>query len=356
MPDSHERTSRATRAGRAAADASSPALLASSASSALRPATLIGRLREAIRARHYSRRTEEAYVGWVRRFIVWSGRRHPRELGAGDVRRFLSRLATVRRVSASTQNQALSALVFLYREVLADPLPEVEGVVRAKRPRRLPVVLTRAEASSVIERLQGPTRLVAILLYGSGLRLLEALTLRVKDLDFDKGQLTVRGGKGNKDRVTVLPAVAAPALRAHLARVRRLHVRDLAAGAGAVELPDALARKYPNAAREWSWQWVFPATRVYRDPATGDRRRHHLHETAVQRAVKEAMLAAEITKRASCHTFRHSFAIHLLEDGYDIRTVQELLGHTDVSTTMIYTHVLNRGGLGVVSPLDRRRG
>ncbi|HEX6533147.1 MAG TPA: integron integrase [Gemmatimonadaceae bacterium] len=317
---------------------------------------MLGRVREAIRARHYSRRTEEAYVGWVRRYIAWSGRRHPRELGASDVRRFLSGLATERRVSASTQNQALSALLFLYGNVLGRPLPEVRGIVRAKRPHRVPVVLTRGEARAVIERIDGPARLVALLLYGAGLRLLEALTLRVKDIDFDQRRIVVRGGKGGKDRITVLPAAVVSPLRAHLARVHELHVRDLASGAGAVELPEAFSRKHTGAAREWRWQWIFPAARQYVHPITRERRRHHLHESAVQRAVKMAILAAGTTKRASCHTFRHSFATHLLEDGYDIRTVQELLGHRDVSTTMIYTHVLNRGGLGVMSPLDRPSG
>ena len=273
-------------------------------------------------------------------------------MGAREAGAFLTSLAADRGVSASTQNQALSALLFLYREVLGDPLPFVEGVVRARRPHRLPVVLTRHEVRAVLGHLAGPARLVALLLYGGGLRLLEALTLRAKDVDLAGGELLVRGGKGAKDRRTVLPTVASRPLTAHLERVRRLHARDLARGAGRVALPGALAAKYPAAAREWGWQWVFPAARVYRDAATGEVRRHHLHESAVQRAVRAAVLRAGVAKPATCHTFRHAFATHLLEDGYDIRTVQELLGHADVRTTMIYTHVLNRGGRGVRSPAD----
>ena len=315
---------------------------------------LLTTLRASLRVRHYSPRTEEAYVAWVRRFVRFHEFRHPRELGPCAVAAFLSDLATRRRVSASTQNQALAALLFLYREVLREPSPGLEGVIRAKRPHRLPVVLSRDEAHAVLAELSGAPRLVALLLYGSGLRLLEALRLRVKDLDLARGELTVRAGKGDKDRRTVLPAAAAVPLREHLARVRALHARDLARGAGRVALPGALERKLPQAGREWGWQWVFPATTHYRDRETGERRRHHLHESAVQRAVREAVLKAGISKRATCHTFRHSFATHLLEDGYDIRTVQELLGHNDVRTTMIYTHVLNRGGRGVRSPLDSR--
>jgi integron integrase len=309
-------------------------------------------VREAIRLRHYSRRTEEAYLRWVVRFVRFHGTRHPRELGGREIEGFLSSLAVRGGVSAATQNQARAALVFLYRDVLRTPVPLIEDVVRAKRPVRLPVVLTRQEVRDVIARLDGQPRLVALLLYGAGLRLLEALTLRVKDIDLEAGQLLVRNGKGSKDRVTVLPRTAIEPLRLQLERVRQMHQRDLAAGGGRVVLPGALEEKYPAAGRDWVWQWVFPASSRYRDAATGERRRHHLHESAVQRAVRAAVLRAQIPKRASCHTFRHSFATHLLADGYDIRTVQELLGHADVRTTMIYAHVLNRGGRGVRSPAD----
>jgi integron integrase len=278
--------------------------------------------------------------------------RHPSALGVAEVERFLSMLAEERRVSAATQNQALSALLFLYREVLAEPLPWLEGVVRAKVPQRLPTVLTRDEVRAVLARLPERERLFATLLYGAGLRLLEGLTLRVKDVDFGAAQIIVRGGKGDKDRVVPFPKSVTAELTRHLELVRELHRSDLAAGAGEVVLPNALAAKFPNAGREWRWQYVFPATRTYVERETGKRRRHHLHPTAVQRAVRTAAERAGISKRVSCHTFRHSFATHLLEDGYDIRTIQELLGHKDVSTTMIYTHVLNRGGRGVRSPAD----
>jgi integron integrase len=322
----------------------------------------VRRLRTALRTRHYSRRTEEAYVAWARRYVRFHGLRHPRELGADALERFLSWLAVRGRVSAATQNQARSALVFLYGTVLAGDAEAADvgalvaglgDVVRAKRPVTLPTVLTRAEVRAVLAALDGTPRLVALVVYGSGVRLLEALQLRVKDLDPAQHQLTVRAGKGAKDRVTMLPEAAAAPLARHLARVRALHARDLARGAGTVALPGALARKYPNAEREWGWQWVFPAARPYRDAETGAWRRHHYHESAVQRAVRAAALAAGVTRRVGCHTFRHSFATHLLEDGYDLRTIQELLGHADVRTTMIYTHVLNRGGRGVRSPLDR---
>jgi integron integrase len=310
-------------------------------------------VRAAIRLRHYSPRTERSYVAWIRRFILFNDKRHPEMMGAPEVERFLSGLATARPISASTQNQALAAILFLYKDVLGREIGWVTDVVRAKAPRRLPVVMTRAEVRRVLDRLDGVPRLMATLLYGSGLRLLECARLRVKDLDFETRQIVVRAGKGNKDRVTMLPASAAEPLADHLDAVRRQHEIDVAGGAGWVTLPEALARKYPNAGREWPWQWVFPATRPYTDTHTGRHHRHHLHETVLQRAVKEAVRAAEIVKPASCHTFRHSFATHLLEDGYDIRTVQELLGHRDVATTMIYTHVLNRGGRGVLSPADR---
>jgi len=292
-------------------------------------------------------------VAWIRRYIVFHGKRHPAEMGAVEVTQFLSSLAQQDHVAASTQNQALSALLFLYRQVLQVEMPWLDNVVRAKRSERLPVVLTREEVRAVIRELQGPPRLMAILLYGAGLRLLECARLRVKDVDFATNQIIVRAGKGDRDRVTMLPAVVRTDLVRHVEMVRRQHEADLRHGAGWVELPWALARKYPNAGREWAWQWVFPATRIYVDRETGQRRRHHLHESVLQRAVKEAVRRAGIAKRATCHTFRHSFATHLLEDNHYIRTVQELLGHRDVSTTMIYTHVLNRGPGGVRSPADR---
>jgi integron integrase len=303
--------------------------------------------------RFYSRRTEKAYVGWIKRYIFFHDKRHPAEMGAEEVRRFLTALAVDGHVAASTQNQALNALLFLYRVVLEQNLPWLDDVIRASRPVRLPVVLTRDEVRRVLERVDGAPRLIVLLLYGAGLRLLEAAQLRVKDVDFTTNQIVIRNGKGAKDRVTMLPATARPGLLQQLDVVRRQHRADLEHGAGWVALPDALARKYPNAGRELGWQWIFPATRHYVDRVTGQRRRHHLHESVVQRAVKKTLRQAGIAKLASCHTFRHSFATHLLEDGHDIRTVQELLGHRDVSTTMIYTHVLNRGPAAVRSPADR---
>ena len=314
---------------------------------------LLDRVREAIRARHYSGRTEKAYVGWIKRYIFFHDKRHPAEMGGAEVTRFLTALAVDGHVAASTQNQALNALLFLYRIVLEQELPWLDDVIRAQRPTHLPVVLTRDEVFRVLARLDGPSRLIVLLLYGAGLRLLEAAQLRVKDVDLGTNQILVRNGKGAKDRITMLPAVAKPGLVGQLDVVRRQHRADLERGAGWVALPDALARKYPNAGRELGWQWVFPATRHYVDRSTGQLRRHHLHESVIQRAVKKALRQAEIAKSASCHTFRHSFATHLLEDGHDIRTVQELLGHRDVSTTMIYTHVLNRGPAAVRSPADR---
>ncbi len=314
---------------------------------------LLDRVRQAIRTRHYSRRTEKTYVAWIRRYIFFHGKRHPAEMGATEVTRFLTSLAVDGNVAASTQNQALSALLFLYREVLAQDLPWLDSVVRAKGAQRLPVVLTRAEVRAVIGELPGTPRLMALLMYGAGLRLLECARLRVQDVDFASNQIVVRGGKGDKDRVTMLPGAVKEDLARHLERAKQQHERDLQCGAGWVELPWALARKYPNAGREWTWQWMFPATRIYVDRLTGQRRRHHLHESVLQRAVREAARRARIAKRATCHTFRHSFATHLLEDNHDIRTVQELLGHRDVSTTQIYTHVLNRGPGGVRSPADR---
>jgi len=313
---------------------------------------LVVRVRRTIRARHYSRRTEQAYVAWVRRFVMFHGKRHPAEMGGAEVEQYLTSLATEGRVSAATQNQASSALLFLYRDVLGRELRLPAGVLRVKVTRSLPVVLTREEVQAVCRQLHGVYRLIALVLYGSGVRLLECLELRVKDVDLARREIRVRRGKGGRDRVTVLPAMICAELSAHLNRVRVRFERDVATGGGKVAMPDAVDRKYPRASREWAWQYVFPATRVYRDSATGELRRHHLHETAVQRAVRAAVLRSTIPKRATCHTFRHSFATHLLESGYDIRTVQELLGHRDVRTTMIYTHVLNRGGLGVRSPAD----
>ncbi len=314
---------------------------------------LIPAVRRVMRTRHLSRLTEEAYVRWIVRYVRFHGVRHPRTLGEKEMREFLSYLAADRNVAASTQSQALAALLFLYVDVLRDPVPWIEDVIRARRPQRLPVVMTREEVRAVLAKMSGSPRLVALLLYGSGLRLMEALRLRVKDVDFGMNQITVRSGKGDRDRVTMLPAAARLALERHVTRVRRLHARDLAAGAGRTILPHSLARKYPNAASELPWQWVFPSTRMAVDPTTRARYRHHLHETVVQREMRDAVKAAGLLKRATCHTFRHSFATHLLEDGHDIRTVQELLGHRNVATTMIYTHVLNRGGLGVKSPVDR---
>jgi integron integrase len=310
-------------------------------------------VRRAIRLRHYSRRTEEAYAGWIRRYIRFHGIRHPDALGPEHITSFLSALATDGHVSASTQNQALCAVLFMYRVVLGRDLGDIQGVVRARALKRLPVVLSRSEVKAVLAHLEGTSQLVVGLLYGGGLRLREALELRVKDLDLERGQVTVRQGKGRKDRVTTLPERLKGGISKHLEETRQLHARDLAMGLGRAPLPDALDRKYPNAATSWPWQFVFPAARICRDPRWGSPCRFHLHESAIQRVVAEAIRAAGIFKKASCHSFRHSFATHLLEDGYDIRTVQELLGHSDVSTTMIYTHVLNRGVLGVRSPADR---
>ena len=317
---------------------------------------LLDQVRDTIRTKHYSFRTEKAYVGWIRRFIVFSGTRHPAELGAAEVGRYLEHLAVRGRVAASTQNQAFSALIFLYTEVLHRKLEGLETVARAKRPQRVPVVLSREEVAGLLRRMEGTPRLMCSLIYGAGLRLLECARLRVKDVDLERGELTVRDGKGRKDRVTVLPSSLDGPLRAQLDRVRRQHQRDIAHGLGSVELPDALERKYPRAPWDLGWQWVFPATRFYDDPRSGRRRRHHLHETILQREFKLAVRLAGLTKPASCHTLRHSFATHLLESGYDLRTIQELLGHSDLNTTMIYTHVLNRGGRGVRSPLDPPTG
>ncbi len=316
-----------------------------------RPPGLVQRYREELQTRHYARRTVKTYELWLRRFLRFHGMRHPRDMGSAEVNAFLTHLAVDLKVSASTQNQALASLLFLYRELLERDL-ELEGVVRARTRRRLPVVLSEAEVRAVRDRLEGQPALVVGLLYGSGLRLMEALRLRVKDLDFERRELTVRDGKGGKDRLTLLPQSLVAELQQHLLGVRRLHQADLAAGWGRVLMPNALARKYPNADREWAWQWVFPQEHRWHDRASGIQGRHHLDPSIVQKAVKRAVAEAGVTKSASCHTFRHSFATHLLERGQDIRTIQELLGHQDVSTTMIYTHVLNRGPLGVRSPAD----
>lgn len=314
---------------------------------------LLHSLRANLRLRHFSPRTEEAYCGWVKRFVKFHALRHPIEMAEPEIRAFLSHLALQRHLSPATQNQALAALAFLYREVLRRPIPGLREFPRARTPTRIPIVLTPAEVYRVLGELRGTGRLVGALLYGSGLRLKECLTLRMKDVDPARGEVRIRRGKGGKDRVTVLPAVVRGAIERQMERVRRRHGKDCEAGGGWVELPDALARKYPQAGRSLPWQWLFPAARVYRDQASGQVRRHHWHESAMQRAMAQAVRASGLTKRATCHTLRHSFATHLLEAGADIRTIQELLGHRDVSTTMLYTHVLNRGALGVRSPADR---
>jgi len=331
---------------------------------------LLDRVREAIRARHYSLRTEEAYVGWIRRFILFHQKRHPIEMAEPEINAFVTHLAVQSSIGASTQTQALSALMFLYRHVLRKPLPDLDTVIRAKRPGRLPSVLTRSEVKRILGRMNGTPRLVATLLYGTGMRLLECLRLRVKDLEFGNNRVIVRDTKGGEDRVVPFPVVARAEMPSWLSRVKRIHDSDLADGFGSVYLPDAIARKFPGSEREWGWQYVFPGEHRSHDPRgkelrrrpgsaapvltpTGQpERRHHLHETVIQRALRRAVLDVGISRRISCHTFRHSFATHLLEEGYDIRTIQELLGHRDVKTTMIYTHVLNRGGRGVRSPVD----
>jgi integron integrase len=317
---------------------------------------LLEQVHEAIRRRYFSPRTEETYVHWIKRFIYFTGKRHPATLGEAEVTAFLNHLAAERHVAAATQNQALSALLFLYKEVLGQELGWLDGLKRPTRPPRLPTVLTVSEVERLLAQLIGTRWLLASLLYGSGLRVIECLRLRVKDVDLSYRQILVRDGKGEKDRVTMLPDKIAEPLRAHLERVRLLHARDLREGYGEVHLPYALARKYPRAAKEWCWQYVFPSKNRSADPDDGVIRRHHLDESVLQRAVKEAARIAGIAKHVNCHTLRHSFATHLLESGYDIRTVQELLGHSDVSTTMIYTHVLNKGGRGVKSPLDSGGG
>ena len=317
-----------------------------------KPPRLLDRVRDEIRARHYSLRTEQTYLHWIKRYILFHGKRHPRDMGAPEVGAFLSSLAVDRNVAAATQNLALSAVLFLYREVLGIDLPWLKDVVRAKKPQRLPTVLTRVETQKLLAELEGTSGLVVRLLYGTGMRLMEGLRLRVKDLDLERRQVTVRGGKGGKDRVTVLPDALVDSLREHLGARRALFEDDRRQKRADVWLPDALSVKFPNAAREWGWQYVFVSKSISIDPRSGAERRHHLDENTIQRQVKRAAQAAGIHKNASPHVLRHSFATHLLESGYDIRTVQELLGHSDVSTTMIYTHVLNRGSRGVRSPLD----
>jgi integron integrase len=321
------------------------------------PPKLLDRMRAAIRTRHYSRRTEDSYLAWAKRFIIFHNKKHPAAMGADEVNAFLTHLAVEQRVSASTQSQALCALIFLYRHVLDDPLRWMDEIVRAQRRERLPVVLARSEVRSLLGAMEGTPRLVASVLYGGGLRLLEGLRLRVKDVDFAANLIIVRQGKGDKDRRTLLPEGIKGPLRQQIEQARRIHQDDLRRGLGAVWLPDALARKYPNAPREFAWQWVFPATRLWIDPETGARGRHHLDESVIQKAVRRASGAARLDKPAACHTLRHSFATHMLEDGYDIRTVQELMGHADVRTTMVYTHVLQQmGRRGVRSPFDHLEG
>jgi integron integrase len=318
-----------------------------------RPAPkLLVQVRHALRSRHYSKRTEDSYVVWIKRYIIFHKVRHPAEMAEAEVNQFLTHLAIKEKVSASTQNQALSALLFLYRYVLDRQLGQLGEVIRARKSKRLPVVLTRAEVKAVLGRLRGEQRLIAVLMYGTGMRLMECLRLRVKDVDFGSDEILIRQGKGDKDRRTMLPVKVKAALLKHLERVKQVHARDLTAGYGRVPLPDALNRKYPNASTDWRWQHVFPQLKRWVNPKTGEQGRHHLDESIIQKAIKTAVGAAGIGKTATSHSLRHSFATHLLQDGYDIRTIQELLGHKDVKTTMIYTHVLNRGGRGVRSPVD----
>ena len=313
---------------------------------------LLDQVRSAIRTKHYSIRAEEAYVTWIKRYILFHKKRHPLKMGEKEIGEFLTHLAVKENVSASTQNQALCAIVFLYKYVLKKELGDFTDLAWAKKPKRLPVVFTREEAKAVLQQLSGTNWLMAMLLYGAGLRLSECLQLRVKDIDFAYKQITVRDSKGGKDRVTMLPEKVIEPLTKHLEKVKKLHEKDLKAGFGMVYLPDALERKYKNANKEWGWQYVFPASQISTDPRSGIRKRHHLYETVLQKAVKEAIRKAGIAKHASCHTFRHSFATHVLENGYDIRTIQELLGHKSVETTMIYTHMMNKGAMGVKSPAD----
>lgn len=313
---------------------------------------LLDQLREALRSRHYSRRTEQTYCQWVKRFIFFHHVRHPAEMAEPEMNQFLTHLAVKEHVSASTQNQALSALLFLYRHVIGREVGDLGEVIRARKPTHLPVVMTRDEVKSVMTNLTGDKWLMASLMYGSGLRLMECLRLRVQDIDFFRNEILVRDGKGAKDRITMLPESLNNPLQEHLKRVKMIHERDLAGGWGRVQMPTALDRKYLNAPKDWRWQWVFPQENRWLNPKTQEQGRHHIDESLVQKAIRDAVAKAGLTKRATCHTFRHSFATHLLEGGYDIRTIQELLGHSDVKTTMIYTHVLNRGPAGVRSPMD----
>lgn len=317
------------------------------------PLPLLEQVRRRVRAKHMSRRTEQAYTHWIKRYILYHNKRHPAEMAAPEVEAFLSWLATDREVSASTQNQALAALLFLYKEVLGLTLPWLDKVTRAKPRERRPVVLSHQEVSALLANMSGVTGLMARLIYGTGMRLMECCQLRIKDIDFHQREITIRAGKGGKDRVTMLPASLLPDLKVHINDIRRYHELDRANNAPGVAMPEALARKYPNAGSSWAWFWCFPADHLSTDPVSGVHRRHHLFEQAVQRAIKRAVQTAGIAKPATTHTLRHSFATHLLMGGYDIRTVQELLGHANVATTMIYTHVLNQGGRGVISPLDR---
>jgi integron integrase len=319
---------------------------------AARQPKLLDCLREALRSRHYSRRTEQTYCAWVKRFIYFHNVRHPKEMSEPEINAFLTHLAIKEKVSASTQNQALSALLFLYRHVLGREIGDLGEVIRARKPKHVPVVMTRDEVKAVLGHLTGDTWLMASLMYGAGLRLMECLRLRVQDIDFARNEITVRDGKGAKDRITMLPESLAKPLQDHLRKVKVTHEKDLAEGWGQVQMPMALDRKYPKAPVDWRWQWVFPQEKRWKNIKSGNQGRHHMDESLVQKAVKDAVANAGLTKRATCHTFRHSFATHLLEGGYDIRTVQELLGHKDVKTTMIYTHVLNRGPAGVRSPVD----
>lgn len=313
---------------------------------------LLDLLREALRSRHYSRRTEQTYCSWVKRFIYFHNLRHPKEMAEPEINAFLTHLAVKEKVSASTQNQALSALLFLYRYVLGREIGNLGEVIRARKPRRLPVVMTSEEVKAVLGQLTGDKWLMASLMYGAGLRLMECLRLRVQDIDFSRSEITVRDGKGGKDRLTMLPESLKGPLQDHLRKVKAIHAKDITDGWGRVQLPMALDRKYPNASADWRWQWVFPQEKRWKNTKSGEEGRHHIDESLVQKAVRDAVAKAGLTKRATCHTFRHSFATHLLEDGYDIRTVQELMGHKDVKTTMIYTHVLNLGPAGVRSPVD----
>lgn len=319
---------------------------------AARAPKLLDQLREALRSRHYSPRTEQTYCQWVKRFIYYHNVRHPGEMAEPEINAFLTNLAVKEKVSASTQNQALAALLFLYRSVLGREIGALGEVIRARKPKRLPVVMARDEVKAVLDRLTGDKWLMSSLMYGTGLRLMECMRLRVQDIDFSRNEIMVRDGKGAKDRITMLPELIKKPLQDHLRDVKAIHEKDLAEGWGRVLMPDALDRKYPNAPTDWRWQWVFPQENRWKDTTTGQQGRHHVHETILQRAVKDAVHKANVVKHVGCHTFRHSFATHLLESGYDIRTIQELLGHKDVSTTMIYTHVLSKGGHGVRSPLD----